>query len=124
MRRLLVIGAGGHGRSVAEAALASGAYHLSGFLDDAYPALSDIWGFPVFGTTADLASHIETVDVGIVAVGNGKLREQLFGQLEMSSVPCFGNGDSSFGNNFTDSGYRCGLYDHGWCNHRYGGSAG
>ena len=32
--RLLVVGAGGHGRSVAEAVLMSGDFELFGFLDD------------------------------------------------------------------------------------------
>lgn len=36
MRRLIVVGAGGHGRSVAEAVLASGQFELTGFLDDSF----------------------------------------------------------------------------------------
>ena len=37
--RLLVVGAGGHGRSVAEAAkLSSGYFKVVGFLDDSVPA--------------------------------------------------------------------------------------
>jgi sugar O-acyltransferase (sialic acid O-acetyltransferase NeuD family) len=86
MQRLLVIGAGGHGRSVAEAALASGAYHLTGFLDDAYPSLSTVLGFPVQGTSADLAVLGDGIDAGIVAIGNAALRERLFVQLGLSGL--------------------------------------
>ena len=35
MKRLLIAGAGGHGRSVAEAVLAAGQHELIGFADDA-----------------------------------------------------------------------------------------
>ena len=56
MQRLLIVGAGGHGRSVAEAVLAAGVFRLAGFADDASPGLQQIAGFPVLGTTAGLAS--------------------------------------------------------------------
>jgi FlaA1/EpsC-like NDP-sugar epimerase len=39
MKRLLIVGAGGHGRSVAEAVLAAGKYELVGFVDDSAPSL-------------------------------------------------------------------------------------
>lgn len=77
MKRLLIVGAGGHGRSVAEAVLAAGKYELVGFVDDAAPSLQHVWGLPVFGATADLASNREYADVAIVAIGNNRLREAL-----------------------------------------------
>jgi sugar O-acyltransferase (sialic acid O-acetyltransferase NeuD family) len=86
MRRLLIIGAGGHGRSVAEAALAGGTYDLVGFVDDAWPALSTIWGVPVLGTVADFARHRAAANAGIVAIGNAGLRERLFVQLGLSGL--------------------------------------
>jgi sugar O-acyltransferase (sialic acid O-acetyltransferase NeuD family) len=77
MKRLLIVGAGGHGRSVAEAVLAAGKYELMGFVDDAAPSLQHIWDLPVFGATADLASYRQYADAAIVAIGNNRLREEL-----------------------------------------------
>lgn len=82
MKRLLIVGAGGHGRSVAEAALVSGAFESLGFADDAADAVNDVWGHPVWGTTNDLACYREDADVAIVALGNNALREKLCGQLQ------------------------------------------
>lgn len=78
---LLVIGAGGHGRSVAEAVLLSGDYRLAGFVDDDWEKLRDVWGYPVFGGTDSLASQLGHADLAIVAIGNNVVRERLHGQL-------------------------------------------
>ena len=78
MKRLLIVGAGGHGRSVAEAVLAAGKYELVGFVDDAAPSLQCVWDLPVFGATADLTSYYgQYADAAIVAIGNNRLREEL-----------------------------------------------
>lgn len=63
--------------SVAEAVLAAGKYELAGFVDDAAPALQQVWHLPVFGDTADLARYREHADAAIVALGNNRLREAL-----------------------------------------------
>lgn len=84
MKRLLIVGAGGHGRSVAEAVLAAGQYRLVGFVDDAAPSLRQVWELPVFGTTADLARYRQQADAAIVAVGNNRLREELHNRLCVS----------------------------------------
>lgn len=81
MRRLLIVGAGGHARSVAEAVLLTGAFELSGFLDDAFPKLAKVWDFPVLGTTVDIEKYREFAEVGVVAIGKNELREVLCGQL-------------------------------------------
>lgn len=77
-KRLLIIGAGGHGRSVAEAALLGHDYALTAFLDDtAKPQQHHLWGCPVWGTTAILADCRGRIDAVIVAIGNNALREAL-----------------------------------------------
>ena len=38
MDSLLIIGAGGHGKSIAEAVLLANSYRIAGFLDDDYNA--------------------------------------------------------------------------------------
>lgn len=79
--RLLVVGAGGHGRSVAEAAELSGQFEVVGFLDDSLPAGETVLGVPVLGPVASMADHRATADQTIVAIGNNTVREKLMHQL-------------------------------------------
>ncbi len=79
--RLLVVGAGGHGRSVAEAAMLSGQYVLAGFVDDVMAVGSPIWHTSVLGSTADLKVYAASCDKAVVAIGNNTLREILVTRL-------------------------------------------
>ena len=81
MKRLLIIGAGGHGRSVAEAVLASGEHIVAGFLDDAFPELKWVWDVPVLGKVADLAQWRDEADYAFVAIGNNALRQRVVAGL-------------------------------------------
>lgn len=80
--KLLIVGAGGHGRSVAEAVIAADKFELVGFVDDAQPCLDSVWGKPVFGTAADLHLYRAHAQIAIVAIGNNTLRETLTNKLE------------------------------------------
>lgn len=75
-RTLLVIGAGGHGKAVAEAALLSGEWQAVKFADDRWPELKESFGCPVISNLAGLADIAATVDAAIAAVGNNAVREQ------------------------------------------------
>lgn len=79
--RIFIIGAGGHGRAVAESILSSSEFELVGFIDDAYPNLERVWEFPVLGSTEVLSSMARCADAAIVAIGNNRLREQLHQRL-------------------------------------------
>ena len=79
--RLLIVGAGGHGRSVAEAVLAAGIYEVAGFADDASPALAQVGGHPMLGTSGDVTAYRTHADAAIVAIGNNALREALSSKL-------------------------------------------
>jgi sugar O-acyltransferase (sialic acid O-acetyltransferase NeuD family) len=81
MKKLLIVGAGGHGKSLAEAALASGNFELVGFVDDAAPQLTSVWDWPVLGATASLAEYRTRADAAIVAIGNNRLRQSLLERL-------------------------------------------
>jgi hypothetical protein len=78
----LILGAGGHGRSVCDAITASGD-HVVGFLDDALPAGTLVSGTPVLGVLSlawDLnrlfeASVEAAPDQVVVAIGNPALRQ-------------------------------------------------
>jgi sugar O-acyltransferase (sialic acid O-acetyltransferase NeuD family) len=82
MKRLLIVGAGGHGRCVAEAVLASGEFLLAGFLDDAFPELTCVWDIPVQGRVANFAYWRGVADFAFVAIGNNVLRQQVTGELQ------------------------------------------
>lgn len=84
MKRLLIVGAGGHGRSVAEAVLARGEFVVVGFLDDAFPELERVWEIPVLGTVADSAQWRGVVDCAFVALGNNELRQRVVAGLRAS----------------------------------------
>jgi len=81
MRRLLIVGAGGHGRSVAEAVLLGSDWELAGFVDDGWPRLKDVWGHPVFGTTEALATLSERAPFAVVAIGSNAVRGVLHHRL-------------------------------------------
>ncbi|NTW64218.1 MAG: acetyltransferase, partial [Chlorobiaceae bacterium] len=55
MEKILIVGAGGHGRAVAESIELAGMYEIAGFLDDVYPEITSVWSYPVLGTTHDLS---------------------------------------------------------------------
>lgn len=76
-KRLLVVGAGGHGRSVAEAAALSGHFEVVGFLDDAVPFGAIEFGGHILGTLASIADHCSVTDQAIVAIGNNAVREKI-----------------------------------------------
>ena len=81
MHRLIIVGAGGHGRSVAEAILGGGQFRVVGFLDDAFPGLSQVRGFPVLGGIADFSRLLDCADAAIVAIGNNQLRKEACSRL-------------------------------------------
>lgn len=79
--RLLVVGAGAHGRSVAEAAELSGHFEVVGFLDDALPVDKSVLNVAVLGPMVSMGHHRAAADQTIVAIGNNTVREKLMQQL-------------------------------------------
>lgn len=76
-KRVIVIGAGGHGRSVAEAILLLGRDELVGFVDDGADANAKVWAYPILGTTDSLKGLRAFADAVVVAIGNNAIREKL-----------------------------------------------
>lgn len=77
--KLIVVGAGGHGRSVAEAVMLNpdSEFELIGFIDDSWPNNKFVWEFPVLGGTSDLDAYLKQASHVIIAIGNNKLRAEL-----------------------------------------------
>lgn len=80
MTRLLIVGAGGHGRAIAEAVLHLGHDELVGFIDDDASRIA-VWERPVLGTPACITDFRQRADSVIVAVGNNAVREALHARV-------------------------------------------
>jgi sugar O-acyltransferase (sialic acid O-acetyltransferase NeuD family) len=81
MAALLIIGAGGHGKVVADAALASGKWDEVVFLDDAWPEKTKNGRWNIYGKIDQLADWKGRCSNAVVAVGNNHLRIQLHSKL-------------------------------------------
>jgi sugar O-acyltransferase (sialic acid O-acetyltransferase NeuD family) len=79
--KLLIIGAGGHGQSVAEAAELIGQFQVVGFTDDALAVGALVSGYPVLGSAVDLSGYAAVCDQVFVAIGNNALRADLVDRL-------------------------------------------
>jgi len=80
--RLLILGAGGHGRVVADAAEQSAAgWHEIAFLDDRYPQLAISEPWKVVGSFADLERLAADFADCVPAVGDARLRLGLLARV-------------------------------------------
>ena len=73
--RLLLIGAGGFGRMVAEQAMLQ---YDCAFVDDGRPVDVEICGIPVAGGLADLPELRKEYDLLVVGIGNNRFRAQVY----------------------------------------------
>lgn len=77
MSGLLIVGAGGHGKVVADTACCVGAWDKIAFLDDRYESLIRVMKWPVLGGFKQAVDFIKDFPNLIVAVGNNTLRVEL-----------------------------------------------
>jgi len=76
MDKLIIIGAGGHARSVVDIALQNADYEIVGCID---PAPGEVLGKPVIGSDNDLeAFFTRGIRLIFVAIGSNSLRHKLF----------------------------------------------
>ena len=75
--KLLIVGAGGHGKVVADTALMSGNWSEIAFLDDKYPLLNSIHDWPVLGTLNEVEEFSLEYSDCVVAIGSSSLRMEL-----------------------------------------------
>ncbi len=80
-KKLLIVGAGGHGRVVADAAYCSDLWNEISFVDDRYPDLSVSGQYAVIGNLSDLGNLVENWPDAIVAVGKNQFRLDLQSRL-------------------------------------------
>lgn len=86
-KRLLILGAGGHGKAVAEAALLSAHWTSVAFVDDRWPSLQYMSGYPIVASVAGLGEVSGTAAGAIAAVGNNALREQWHKAIRDTGLP-------------------------------------
>ena len=80
MKSVVIIGASGHGKVIADIVLKSGD-RILGFLDD-NPLLEKTFiGFPVLGTVEDYKKYLNDAEF-VVAIGNASIREKIVKKLD------------------------------------------
>lgn len=77
-REVIIIGASGHGKVVADIIQKSGD-KIVGFLDDNPSIEKDFMGFPILGTVNDYEKY-DTAEF-VIAIGNAKIRERIARKL-------------------------------------------
>ena len=89
-RSLLILGAGGHGRVIAETAVLTGVYDSIAFLDDRYSKTSasvEVNGIPLIGKLNDAKTEekiLERFTDAALGLGQNYLRMHWYGQLSNS----------------------------------------
>lgn len=74
MNRLIIIGAGGHGKVIADNALKNGYKNIC-FLDD--NTTGDVMGFPIIGTSSKIVSLDDGNTDFIIGIGNNAVRKEI-----------------------------------------------
>lgn len=95
--RLLIIGAGGHGKVVADIALKMDRWDYIAFLDD-NDDIKTSMGIEVIGKSADMFRYIKDYDI-FVAIGNNETRKVIQEKLEVegASIPVLIHPDAIIG---------------------------
>lgn len=75
MRSLIIFGAGGHAKVVADIALKN-EYKIAGFLDDSTD-IGEVLGYSVLGRVADCLKYADEYDF-IIGIGNNQVRKRIF----------------------------------------------
>lgn len=85
--KLLIIGASGHGKVVADIALKMNKWQSIAFLDDDKSIKSSM-GLEVLGTSGDVFTHIDEYEI-FVGIGNNDTRQKIHEMLEIfgASIP-------------------------------------
>lgn len=86
MKRLALLGASGHGKVVADAALAGG-WDAVEFFDDAWPHCRENGPWPVMGDSAALSARLQEFQGVIVSIGDCAVRWDKHRALQAAGAP-------------------------------------
>ena len=85
-KRVVIVGAGGHGKVVASVIESTGKYHIVGFVDVMEKVGEVVRGYKVIGTDDDLPyiykDGVNFAAVGIGSVGDVSLRKRVYERLK------------------------------------------
>lgn len=84
MERLLIVGASGHGKVVADVAMKMNQWKNIAFLDDD-PAIQETLGYKMIGASDDAFRYLKDSEI-FIAVGNNETRERLQQKLEAAGA--------------------------------------
>ena len=87
MSRLVIIGAGGHGKVVADAAVITGKWSDIVFLDAAWPDRQECLGRPIVGSDTQLKDVVACSDAVVVAISDGRRRLALCDEVASLNLP-------------------------------------
>lgn len=73
-KKMIIIGASGHGKVVADLAIKNG-YEILGFLDDGGPT-GENFGFPILGEVKKILDHAQECEF-VIAIGNNGIRKKI-----------------------------------------------
>ncbi|NLG42741.1 MAG: acetyltransferase [Phycisphaerae bacterium] len=88
--RILILGAGGHGRVVLDILLQAARYQVVGYLDNNRDMIGRrVDGLPVYGTIEDLERFAHELDIQgvIIAIGDNGTRRGLARQVDAAGIP-------------------------------------
>ena len=85
-KTLIIVGAGGHGQSIADLVESEGKYQEIFFVDDSFPESKQALGKPILGTTETLFSKEFTFDDVFVAIGNNAVRKNIIDRISESNL--------------------------------------
>lgn len=82
MSNLLIVGSGGHGQVVADAAEEMGCWDKIAFVDNLY-STTELESVPMLGKISEAINFKNGYSCAVIAIGDNKLRMQLLNQFEM-----------------------------------------
>jgi sugar O-acyltransferase (sialic acid O-acetyltransferase NeuD family) len=86
--RIVIIGAGGHGKVVCDAIIAQNMYEIIGFVDATIPVGTVIFNsYKIIAAQKDLKTLIAKADLFIVAIGNNQLRAKISAEAALNLKP-------------------------------------
>lgn len=86
-QELFIVGAGGHGKVVLDAALLQDKYRVAGLVDDNLAPGTTVNGMKVITDRAGIGKTFSAGTAFIVAIGNNALREEICNELRTNYTP-------------------------------------
>lgn len=82
---IVIIGAGGHGKVIADAIVKAGQYNLLGFVDAKLPIGTTVFGdYKIIETQDNIASLMNDSTKFIIGIGNNEVRSKIYTQFANS----------------------------------------